>query len=382
MRYRSFGKDGWKASVLGFGAMRLPSKSDGSVDELASIRLIRSGVDKGINYIDTAYIYHNGKSEGIVGKALKDGYREKVRVATKSPGFCIATTDDFDRILDEQLARLDMPYIDYYLFHGIGEVGLQQIQNLNLFTRMENAKKNGKIRNIGFSFHDGAQAFKKIIDTYDGWEFCQIQYNYMDIKNQAGTEGLRFAASKKIDVVVMEPLLGGRLAKPPKPIARLFQQYGSQYTPAEWSLQWIWNHPEVSIILSGMNAVEQLDENCAAADRAAVGLLDNNDLAFIDRVRSEFSKRIVIPCTKCRYCMPCLSGVDIPWNLEQYNEGIIYGDSSAPRFVYNTFIKPENRAAACTGCKACEARCPQKIAISEWMPQIKEVLGDGKPYPQ
>lgn len=383
MQYRNFGKDGWKASVLGFGAMRLPYLKDGNgVDVEESIRLIRYGIDGGINYIDSAYIYHDGLSEGIVGKALKDGYREKVRIATKLPGHLVKTTDDFDRILDEQLERFDLPYIDYYLFHGIGDNGLNQIQNLGLFKRIENARAAGKIKHIGFSFHDGPQAFKKIIDSYDGWEFCQIQYNYMDIKNQAGTEGLKYAASKGISVVIMEPLLGGRLARPPKSIAKMFEQFGSQYSPAEWSLQWIWNHPEVSIILSGMNAQQQLDENIIAAGRSRPGLLNDNELKLVDQIRSEFSKRTVIPCTKCRYCMPCPSGVDIPWNLEQYNEGVIYGNPGSPRFVYNTFINPKNRASACIGCKACEERCPQKIKISEWMPTIKSVLGEGKEYPE
>jgi uncharacterized protein len=383
MQYRSFGKDGWKASVLGFGAMRLPCLKSGSgVDSDLSIELIRYGIKKGINYIDTAYFYHDGLSEVIVGKALKDGFREKVRVATKSPGFLIKEVEDFDRILDEQLKRLDIPFIDYYLFHGIGEAGLNQILSNNFFKKIENAKKNNKIRHIGFSFHDGPQAFKRIIDSYDAWELCQIQFNYMDIKNQAGLEGLLYAAAKGISIVVMEPLLGGRLARPPKSIGQLFEQYGPQYSPAEWSLQWIWNHPEVSIVLSGMNAQSQIDENVDAADRSKPGLLQESDRQFIERIRNEFSKRTVIPCTKCRYCMPCPSDVDIPWNIEQYNEGVVYGDPGAPRFVYNTFMKPENRASACTGCKACEDRCPQKIQISEWMPKIKEVLGEGKPYPQ
>jgi uncharacterized protein len=383
MQYRSFGKDGWKASVLGFGAMRLPClKSGGGVDSDLSIELIRYGINKGINYIDTAYFYHDGLSEVIVGKALKDGFREKVRVATKSPGFLIKEVEDFDRILDEQLQRLDIPFIDYYLFHGIGEAGLNQILSGNFFKRIENAKKNNKIKHIGFSFHDGPQSFKRIIDTYDAWDLCQIQFNYMDIKNQAGLEGLLYASAKGIPIVVMEPLLGGRLARPPKSIGHLFEQYGPQYTPAEWSLQWIWNHPEVSIVLSGMNAQSQIDENIDAADRSMPGLLGESDQQFIDRVRNEFSKRTIIPCTKCRYCMPCSSDVDIPWNIEQYNEGVVYGDPGTPRFVYNTFMKPENRASACTGCKECEDQCPQKIKISEWMPQIKEVLGEGKPYPQ
>ncbi|NLD98751.1 MAG: aldo/keto reductase [Fibrobacter sp.] len=382
MKYREFCKDGWNVSVLGFGAMRLPYLKDGSgVDVELSVNLIRYGIDKGINYIDTAYVYHNGDSEGIVARALADGYRRKVRIATKSPLWKIQTADDFDRILDEQLLRLKTTCIDYYMFHGIGAAGLKKIKDLDLFTKMENAKKSGKVGHIGFSFHDDFKAFKSIIDSYDKWEFCQIQYNYMDITNQAGTEGLKYAASKGISVVVMEGLLGGRLARPPKTVSRVFHDSSIKRQAADWALQWIWNHPEVSVVLSGMNSLEQLDENIASADTSKAGSLSELELKVIDTVRGEFNKRTVIPCTKCRYCEPCPSGVNIPWNLEQYNEGIIYGDPSSSRFVYNTFINPQNRASACVSCKICEEKCPQKIKISEWMPQINAVLGENRPYP-
>lgn len=381
MQFRNFGKDGWKVSTLGFGAMRLPGLPDGSVDVEQSIKLIRYGIDNGINYVDTAYIYHNGLSEGIVAQALKDGYRQKVRIATKSPGHLVKSADDFDRILDEQLTRLEDSKIDYYMFHGIGDSGLQQIKDLKLLSRMEKAKNEGKIGHIGFSFHDNLQVFKRIIDSYDEWDFCQIQFNYMDINNQAGLEGLRYAASRDIPVIVMEPLLGGRLARPPKSILQIFQKSGIKRSPAEWSLQWIWNHPEVSVVLSGMNSIEQLNENLASADRAKENSLSESDLKIIQTVTKEFSSRTSIPCTKCRYCMPCPSGVEIPWNLEQYNEGIIYGDIGSPRFVYNTFIKPENRASACVSCSICETKCPQKINISQWMPKIHKVLGENEPYP-
>lgn len=383
MQYRAFGKDKWNVSVLGFGAMRLPMLQEGNgVDEAGAIDLIRYSIDKGINYIDTAYLYHDGLSEGIVGEALKDGYRERVRVATKSPGHLIKTADDFDRILDEQLQRLAVCHIDYYMFHGIGGGALKQIQELDLLRRMELAKKDGRIGHIGFSFHDDLKAFKAIIDSYDQWEFCQIQYNYMDISNQAGTEGLRYAAEKGISVIVMEPLLGGKLANPPEKIQTLFHNAVSKRTAAEWSLQWIWNHPEVSLVLSGMNTKEQVDENLASADRSGAGTLNEDDCRVIEAARTEFTKRTVIPCTGCNYCMPCPSGVNIPWNIDQYNQGVVYGFPESPRFVYNTFIKPENRAQICSECKICEEKCPQKIQVSAWMPRIHAVLGEGKPYPQ
>ncbi|NLG17794.1 MAG: aldo/keto reductase [Fibrobacter sp.] len=382
MQYRKFGRDGWKGSVLGFGAMRLPTMSNGSdIHEQEAIQMIRHGIDNGVNYIDTAYMYHNGESEVIVGRALRDGYREKVRVATKSPGHLIKSPGDFDKILDEQLKRLDMPYVDYYLFHGIGNSGLEQIKTLGLFRKMEDAVRDGRVKHSGFSFHDDLNAFKRIVDSYD-WEFCQIQFNYMDTKNQAGTEGLRYAANRGISVVIMEPLLGGRLARPPQPVAQLFSESGSSRSAADWALHWIWNHPEVSIVLSGMSNMEQVRQNIAAAESAVPGMLSSGEISVVKRVQQEFASRTIIPCTKCRYCMPCPSGVDIPWNLEQYNEGIIYGDPGSPRFVYNTFIKPENRASQCSGCQICLEKCPQKINAGDWMPLIEAVLGEGKPYPE
>jgi len=376
MQYRPFGKDGWKVSALGFGAMRLPGNAAGNgVDVDLSVRLIRHGIDKGINYVDTAYFYHDGQSEGIVAQALRDGYRERVRIATKSPGHLITTVDDFDRILEEQLQRLETECIDYYLFHGIGAKGLEQIRALHLFDRIERARADGKIGHIGFSFHDNNDAFKSIVDSYDGWEFCQIQFNYMDITNQAGLAGLQYAAARGIPVIVMEPLLGGRLTKPPKEAADLFSATALSWTAAAWSLRWIWNHPEVATILSGMNSFEQLDENLATAEDALPGSLTAEQCATIDAARAALMKRTVIPCTGCRYCMPCPQGVEIPWNLEQYNAGGIYDDWGAPRFVYSVFMNETQRASACIGCGECDSRCPQKIPVSEWMPKIAKVLG-------
>lgn len=375
MQYRSFGRDGWKVSALGFGAMRLPSASDGGVDVDRSIELIRYGIDRGINYIDTAYIYHDGESEKIVAAALQGGYREKVRVATKSPGHLIATADDFDRILDEQLKRLATGCIDYYLFHGIGDKGLGQIQELKLFDRMERAKSDGRVGHIGFSFHDSADAFRRIIDSYDAWEFCQIQYNYMDVNNQAGTAGLRYAAERGIPVIIMEPLLGGRLARPPEEAVKIFTENAPAFSAAEWSLRWIWNHPEVAVVLSGMNSVEQLDENISVAEKALPLHMDTTQLECVDRVCSVLMARTVIPCTECRYCMPCPQGVEIPWNMSSYNAGEIYDDWGAPRFAYSVFMKEQQRAAACIGCGVCEDKCPQKIPVSTWMPKIATALG-------
>lgn len=383
MQYRLFGKDGWKVSALGFGAMRLPMlKGDKEVDEKEAIRIMRYGVDEGINYIDTAYFYHGGVSETVVGKALKDGYRKKIRLATKSPIGLIKEKGDFDKFLELQLKRLDVDHIDYYLFHGIGDGGLATMDQFNLFKKMEDAKKAGKIGHIGFSFHDKAEAFIRVVDSYDKWEFCQIQYNYMDEENQAGTAGLKYAASKDIPVIIMEPLLGGKLARPPKDIKAIFTDSGINRTPAEWALQWIWDHPEVSTILSGMSSFEQVKENLVSAKRSKPNQLSSSELDTIYNVKLEFKKRIVIPCTKCEYCMPCPQGVAIPRNFELYNEGRIFNDPSSPRYTYEFWVKQENRASACTGCKVCESKCPQKIEISKWMPKVDAVLTGKAEYPE
>ncbi len=383
MQYRPFGNDGWKVSALSFGAMRLPMMPGvDKVDEAEAIRIMRYGIDKGINYIDTAYFYHNGMSEEIVGKTLKDGYRAKVRIATKLPVGLMKEEADFDKFLNLQLKRLDVDYIDYYLFHGIGDGGLAAMRKFDLFKKMEDAKKAGKIKHIGFSFHDKAESFIRVIDSYDKWEFCQIQYNYMDTDNQAGTAGLKYAASKNIPVVVMEPLLGGRLARPPKKIADMFSEFIIQRTPAEWALQWIWNHPEVSTILSGMSNFEQVEENLKSAHRSRPDQLSGGEKTLIFMAKGEFQKRTVIPCTKCEYCMPCPQGVAIPRNFELYNEGAVYGDPGSPRYTYKLWMKPEDRASACTGCKVCEEKCPQKINISEWMPKVNDIMTGKAEYPE
>lgn len=383
MQYRPFGSDGWKISVLGFGAMRLPNLPDGkTVDEKESIRIMRYGVDEGINYIDTAYFYHNGVSEVVVGKALKDGYRKKIRLATKLPVGLIKEEGDFDKFLNEQLKKLDVEHIDYYLFHGIGDGGLTTMRKFDLFKKMEEAKKAGKIGHIGFSFHDKADAFLRVVDSYDKWEFCQIQYNYMDVNNQAGTAGLKYAAAKNIPIIIMEPLLGGKLARPPENVKKILSKTTIQRTPAEYALQWIWDHPEVSTILSGMSNYEQVAENLQSAHNSKANPLTTADINLLEKVRAEFASRSVIPCTACDYCMPCPQGVAIPRNFELYNDGRIFNDAGSSRYVYEVWVKPENRASICTQCKECEEKCPQKIEISAWMPKVHSVLGQGQEYPE
>jgi predicted aldo/keto reductase-like oxidoreductase len=380
MKYRTFGNLDWKASILGFGAMRMPTLPNGTINEPESIRMIRHAIDSGINYIDTAYVYHGGASETLVGKALADGYREKVKIATKSPIWSVNTPEDFDRILDEQLARLATDHIDFYLMHCVNTWGWGHIKELGLIKKAEDARAAGKINHIGFSFHDKFKLFKEVIDEYHGWEFCQIQYNYMDTENQAGTKGLLYAAERGIPVVVMEPILGGRLANPPKKIMDVITAYPERRAPAEWALRWIWNHPQVNIVLSGMSTMEQLDENLKAADSSDMHVMSEKDFAMIAEVHDRFKERLLIPCTHCDYCMPCPSGIVIPWVFDIYNDGKIYDDIEGSRFAYKTFVPEKARADNCTGCATCESKCPQSIQISGLMPKVHGTLAEGKPY--
>jgi predicted aldo/keto reductase-like oxidoreductase len=385
MKYRKFGKLDWQVSALGFGLMRLPT-TDGNplsekIDEKQAIAMIHNAIDHGVNYLDTAYVYHGGKSEVVLGKALKDGYREKVRIATKLPVWEVKQQKDFDKFLDEQLKRLGTDHIDFYLFHGLGASRWNDIVlKLNLIEPAERALADGRIRNLGFSFHDEFKVFKEIVDGYEGWTFCQIQYNYMDTKNQAGTRGLRYAASKGLGVVIMEPLLGGRLANPPKAVRAVLEKHGNGHTPADLALQWIWNKPEVSVVLSGMSASAQVEENLKSADESTPGSLSAGQLKLVDRIRKTYSSLVPVPCTKCSYCMPCKNGVNIPRNLEEYNDAFIHDDLRSARSTYTRFIPETERASACKQCKECEEKCPQKIKISELMPKVHAVLGKGEPF--
>ncbi len=381
MKYRKFGSMDWDASALGFGAMRLPTTDNlpmsPNIIEDEAIRMIRRSIDGGVNYVDTAYPYHGGQSEVVTGKALKDGYREKVRLATKSPVWLIEKPDDFDKLLDEQLKRLDMDFIDFYLLHALGKESWEnKVLKHTLFGRAEKAMADGRIKHLGFSFHDDAEHFQPIVDGYDNWAFCQIQYNYMDTENQAGTAGLRYAASKGIAVVVMEPLLGGKLADPPAPIQAVFDKLSPRRSPVDLALQWIWDQPEVSMILSGMTTMEHVEGNLASADKSGVGSFTEQDEKLVAEVRKEYEARVPIPCTKCGYCVPCPNGVAIIRNFELYNNGFIHEAMDQSSFAYSRFFSEEERAGSCVACLECEEHCPQKIKIAEWMVKVHAALGE------
>ncbi len=383
MQFRKFGKLDWQASALGFGCMRLPlldPKEHSGIDEKEAGRMLHYAIEQGVNYLDTAYGYHGGNSERFLGRALKGGYREKVHLASKLPCWKVESAQDFDKLLNEQLEKLQTEYIDFYLLHGLNGEGWHKMRDLGVIPWAESAIADGRIRHLGFSFHDKTEALIEIIDAYEGWTLCQVQYNYIDIENQAGTRGVQYAASKGLAVVSMEPILGGRLSNPPDEIKALWTTATHKRAPADWALQWIWNQPEVTVALSGMSTMSQVEENIASASRSGVNTLLDEELALIARVREQYQTLSPIPCNKCDYCMPCPNGVSIPRVFEVYNEGLIYNTQDGSRNAYLRWIPDLERANNCIDCDNCESLCPQSIKISDWMPIVHEVLGEGKPY--
>jgi hypothetical protein len=378
MKYRKFGKLDWKVSALGFGAMRMPviNNEFPNIDKPEAVKMMRYAIDHGVNYIDTAYFYHRGNSEIVVGMALQDGYREKVKVATKMPCIEVKASSDFDRLLNEQLKKLQIGKIDFYLLHGLNATEWSKVRDLGVLKWAEGAIADGRIGHLGFSFHDSYAVFQEIIDAYDKWTLCQIQYNYMDEETQAGTKGLKYAHSKGLAVVVMEPVRGGRIAKPPEAVAKIWAGAPVQMTPAEWALRWVWNHPEVSIVLSGMSNMEQVIENVSYAEHSQPHNLTAEELAVVAQARDTYLALGPVSCTGCKYCMPCPNGVDIPRVFEFYNEAIIYNTAAQQRRMYTggRAIKEEERGDKCIQCEICLEKCPQKLQIPELLEKAHAFL--------
>jgi predicted aldo/keto reductase-like oxidoreductase len=359
--------------------MRLPTtdpQDRTTIDEALATRMVRYAIDHGVNYVDTAYPYHNGESERFVGRVLQDGYRDKVSLATKLPMWAVESQDDAERILNEQLEKLQTDHIDFYLFHGLGDARWEAAERLDLLSWAQGPLADGRIRHLGFSFHDTVDVFKKIVDAYDGWDFCQIQYNYMDINNQAGTEGLKYAADKGLGVIIMEPLLGGRLVAPPAPVQAIWDSAPEVQTPVEHALRWLWDQPEVSVVLSGMSTMAHVVENVACAGRYATGNMTADDQALIAAARAKYEELCPIPCTKCEYCLPCAVDLKIPQLFDILNRGVMYDKLEESRSHYMRMDEAQ-RAAACIACRQCEEKCPQSIPISEWMVRLDEILGQG-----
>jgi uncharacterized protein len=354
--------------VGGTGAVDLfdPSKP---IDEAAASEMIRYAVEHGINYFDTAYPYHGGQSEVFLGKYLKP-YREKVFLATKLPVWLVQGQQDFERFLGEQLKRLDTDYLDFYLLHGLNRQAWAAMKELGALDFLNKVLADGRIRYAAFSFHDDVKIFREIVDGYD-WAMCQIQYNYFDEYYQAGKEGLRYAASKGVGVVIMEPLRGGKLTdRIPERIQKLWDSAPVKRTPAEWALRWVWNLAEVATALSGMSSKAQLVENIRIATDAKPDTLSWDELQIIAQVCEAYRDMLQIGCTGCAYCVPCPSGVNIPLNFSLYNDSFMFKDEDLNFMLYNHLLTPQQRASSCTECGECEEHCPQQIKIPEELKKV------------
>lgn len=374
MEYRS-NKNGEQISILGYGCMRFTTKA-GSIDIDKAEEEIMTAYNSGVNYYDTAYVYPG--SEAALGEILeRNSIREKVNIATKLPQYLVSSAAALDKYFNEELKRLRTDYIDYYLMHHMTAMNQwEKLEKLGVKEWIAQKKASGQIRNIGFSYHGNTEDFIGILDAYD-WDFCQIQYNYMDEHSQAGLRGLKHAASKGIPVVIMEPLRGGKLVNLlPDKAKEKIAQYEKGYTPAELGLRWLWNQPEVTCVLSGMNSVEMVQENCRIAADAKVDSFTREDFELVDQVKSIISESELVGCTGCRYCMPCPKGVDIPALFRCYNMTALESKSAA-RFEYAQTVGLKDEpafASQCIECGKCEQHCPQSIPIREMIKKADKAV--------
>lgn len=372
MQVRMDPKNGQALSALGFGVMRLPSRE--TPDEAGAVALLRAAIDAGVTYFDTALAYGAGRNEALLGKALAGGWRAKATVATKLPPYMVGKLEAAKKMFATELARLQTDYVDVYLMHMLMDRAMfDRLAALGIFEWLEGLKREGVVRRIGFSFHGTRTDFEALIRAYP-WDIVQIQYNYLDENSQATREGLRLAAGLGIPVVVMEPLRGGQLvANLPEEVVAAFAAAHPDWTPAEWALRWLWNQPEVTVVLSGMADAKQLAENARIADEAKAGSLTEADLAVFETVKAILLAKTVVPCTACGYCMPCPYGVDIPGCFQQLNDkhrtkarGGVFKYAQA----LGAMSKRPGFASRCTACNKCVPKCPQRIAIPQELKRV------------
>ena len=378
MEKRIIEKTQEEISPIGFGTMRVPSKN-GKIDYPEAEKLIHHAIDNGINIIDTAALYNNGENEKVLGKALKGGYRNKVKISTKLPSINIKKYEDMEKTLNEQLERLQIDYIDYYFLHNVDLKGMNRLLKKDVLKFLSKAKQEGKIKYVGFSYHGATDEFPLLLDAYD-WDMVMIQYNYFDNNVQADIKGIQYAASKGMGIFVMEPLKGGLLAgKMPENVEEIFKKSNPDKTNAEWSLSWILNHPEITCVFSGMNAIEQIDENIAIGNKVKANSMSGKELETIDNAKEALKELLKINCTSCGYCLPCPRGVNIPECLKIYNEKYLFNQKG---FLNQSLIDyyligsgimiSKANAGLCNSCGKCLRKCPQHLDIPKELNNVKK----------
>ena len=373
MQYVPFGSLDFSVSRLGFGCMRLPTVKQEEktvIDRPAAIAMLRRGIDGGISYVDTAYPYHGGESETVVGLALKAGYRDRVTLTTKLPVWAVKEEKDMNRLLDEQLKKLDVPYVDFYLLHAMDKDRLEKMQAFHYKDFYRQAIRDGRVKHAGFSFHDDKETFLKILHDYDQWGMAQIQYNYLDDREQATEDGLKAAGEIGVAVVVMEPLRGGALANPPADVQKMMDAYPLRRSAVEWAFAYVAQYAQVATILSGMSTEEQLTDNLRIFDTLKVGGLTEEDVKFTAALKEKYLSRMPVKCTGCAYCQPCPQDVHIPDIFEAYNESKMFDRPRRFTESYARMIAKSRDGGKCVQCGHCESVCPQHLPITQWLQTI------------
>ena len=373
MEKRKLEKLGIETSLLGFGCMRFPTLADGKIDEAEAERMLDRAIGAGVNYIDTAYPYHNGQSEPVVGRILKKYDRNSFFLATKLPLWAVNSVEDAERIFNDQLERLQTDHIDFYLLHAVNKEKWDQMKELGVVDYCARLKEEGKIRYYGFSFHDDYEVFEEIL-RYRDWDFCQIQYNYLDRNEQAGDKGYALAESLGVPLVIMEPVKGGNLAGFSEDINGRFRRMDQEASVASWALRWVGSHPNVKVILSGMSTMQQVEDNLKTF--AEFQPLSEAESAELDDIVKELRSRVQNGCTGCRYCMPCPAGVNIPGNFKVWNNYHMYRTYGHVQRAWETDLKDEEKAKNCVKCGKCETLCPQKLSIRADLARVQQELDD------
>jgi predicted aldo/keto reductase-like oxidoreductase len=377
MKYRKFGMMDWEGSILGFGTMRLPvmKKDPALINETELIEMIRYAIDHGVNYLDLGYPYDIRQHElkiCLIKIALQDGYRNKIKIAATLPSHLMNSFRDFDRYWNEQLQWLQMDAIDFCLLGRMNRENWPRLQGMGVLDWAEGSMKNGRMGQLGFSFHDHFQILRNILESYDKWALCQFQYSYMDVDHDPGSSGIKYASEKGLGVVVTEPLRSGRLIREPlESVAEVWASSPQKRTLADWGLRWVWDHPEVCVVVCDMSNMEQVVENIDLADRAEPDSLTVQELVLVSQVREAYRRLRPIPCPSCRACMPCPEGIDVPRIFELYNDAIMYNDAKTAQSIY----RAEQQAAdCCTQCGACVNACAKRLAVLDWLRSARLVL--------